>query len=116
MTLADYRKKRGEPLVEEHEAAEEHGSHPGAIEYAQIGAILAVITGVEVGAYYIDMSHSLLVAILVVLSVTKFTMVVLWFMHLRFDSRLFSTLFITGLFAALILFTVIIAVLRGKFV
>ncbi len=115
MTLADYRKKRGEPLTTD-EHAEDHGSHPGALEYIQIGAILSIITAIEVGIYYIDMSHNLLVAILIVLSVTKFTMVVAWFMHLKFDNRLFSTLFVTGLFGAMIIFAIAIALLHGSFV
>lgn len=115
MTLADYRKKRGEPLTDEH-AEESHGSHPSAIEYIQIGAILTIITAIEVGLYYVDMSHNLLVAILVVLSVTKFGLVVAWFMHLRFDPSLFSILFATGLFGAMILFIIVMAIEHGKFV
>lgn len=115
MTLADYRKKRGEPLPEEH-AEEAHGAHPSAMEYLQIGAVLTIITAIEVGLYYIDMSHNLLVALLVVLSVTKFCLVVMWFMHLRFDNKLFSTLFATGLGGALILFTIVLAAEHGKFV
>ena len=115
MTLAEYRKKRGEPLTTE-EHAEEHGSHPSALQYIQIGAILTIITAVEVGLYYIDMSHNLLVSILVVLSITKFALVVAWFMHLRFDPSLFTILFCTGLFGALILFIVVMAMFHGKFV
>ena len=50
------------------------------------------------------------------MSLVKFTLVVLWFMHLRFDSRLFSTLFLLGLLTAAAVFTVVIAALRGKLV
>jgi cytochrome c oxidase subunit 4 len=115
MTLAEYRKKRGEPLIpEEGEAHAEH--HPGALEYMQIGLILAIITAVEVGIYYIDMDHNILVACLVVLSVVKFSFVVAWFMHLKFDSRIFTTAFITGLAAAFTVFTVVLAALHGKLV
>jgi cytochrome c oxidase subunit 4 len=115
MTLADYRKKRGEPLTTE-EHAEEHGKHPSALEYIQIGAILSIITAVEVALYYIDMSHNLLVAILVVLSISKFALVVAWFMHLRFDPSLFTILFATGLFGAMILFIIVMAIEHGSFV
>ena len=50
------------------------------------------------------------------LSLIKFTLVVAWFMHLRFDNKLFMTLFVTGLFTALIVFTVVLAVLHGQLV
>jgi cytochrome c oxidase subunit 4 len=116
MTLADYRRKRGEPVIPE-EAEEAHAEHhPAALEYIQIGLILTVITAIEVAIYYVDMSHNLLVAILIALSLIKFSMVVLWFMHLKFDSRLFSTMFLTGLFGALAVFTVVIAASHGKLV
>ena len=118
MTLAEYRKKRGEPVVDEH-AEEQHGeggNHPTAMEYVQIGLILAVITAIEVGIYYIDMDHTLLVFFLVIFSIAKFVLVVLWFMHLRFDSRLFQVLFCTGLIGTMILFAVVIAAQRGQLV
>ncbi|MEX0682988.1 MAG: cytochrome C oxidase subunit IV family protein [Dehalococcoidia bacterium] len=114
MTLADYRRDRGEPVVAAEEAHAEH--HPGPMEYIQIGAILTFITAVEVGIYYIDMSHTLLVLILMVLSVTKFSMVVLWFMHLKFDNRLFSVFFVGGMALTLVVFAVAIAALRGQLV
>jgi cytochrome c oxidase subunit IV len=118
MTLADYRKRRGEPVLDEH-AEEVHGegaNHPTAIEYLQIGLILAVITAVEVALYYLDLDYTLLVTLLVILSLAKFLFVVLWFMHLRFDSRLFQVLFATGLIGTMILFAVVLAVTEGKFV
>ena len=117
MTLADYRKQRGEPLFEEHAGSPAHAEHhPSAGQYLQIGVILFVITAIEVGIYYVDMSHDLLVALLVGLSITKFTLVVLWFMHLKFDGRLFRWLFALGLGAALVLFTVVLAVEHGGLV
>lgn len=115
MTLAELRKRRGEAIEPAHEEAHaEH--HPGALEYIQIGLILGVITAVEVALYYVDMDHTLLVVILVLLSIAKFSLVVLWFMHLKFDNKLFSTLFATGLFGTMILFAIVLAAERGKFV
>jgi cytochrome c oxidase subunit 4 len=35
-------------------------------------------------------------------------MVVLWFMHLRFDSRLFRRLFVTGIVLALFVYTIVL--------
>jgi cytochrome c oxidase subunit 4 len=116
MTLADYRAKRGEPLIKEEEEHAHADHHPNALEYAQIGLILAVITAAEVGLYYIDMDHSLLVAVLIMLSIAKFAMVVLWFMHLKFDANVFSVLFVSGMALTFAVFIVVIAAQRGHLV
>jgi len=117
MTLAELRKKTGGPVAADVSAAAEHGpKHPGAWEYIQIGVVLAVITMGEVAIYYTDIAHSLLVTIIVVLGVLKFSLVVLWFMHLKFDNRLFSTMFLMGLIAAMAVFAVVVATLGGGLV
>lgn len=115
MTLAEYRKEHGEPPLDHkvHLGAHEH---PGAMEYAQIGGILAIITALEVGLYYINMAHSLLVTILIIMSFAKFSLVVMWFMHLRFDNRLFSIFFVGGMALTFSIFAVVIAALRGQLV
>lgn len=108
MTLADYRKQ----TAEAEGAHEEHGQgHPTALQYAQIGAILFIITAVEVALYYIDFDHNLLVTVLIVLSAAKFIAVVGWFMHLKFDNTLFSTLFVSGFLLAFSIFVVVLATL-----
>jgi len=112
MTLAEYRKKRGEPLISED--AEHDEKHPSALEYVQIGVILAIVTAVEVALYYLDLDFTLLVTLLCMLSVVKFGMVVLWFMHLKFDASLFAILFGSGLALAFAAFVVIVAVERGS--
>jgi len=76
----------------------EHG-HPSAQKYIAIGVILAVITAVEVAVYYLDIGP-LLSPILLILSAVKFSMVVMYFMHLKFDSRLFSSFFVGGMILA----------------
>ena len=115
MTLADYRKIRPEDL-EAKEAETGAHAHPSALEYVQIGIVLAIITAIEVGLYYLDISHNLLVVLLIGLSALKFSLVVLWFMHLRFDNRLFSQFFILGFLLALSVFMVAVATLHGKLV
>ena len=77
-----------------------HEEHPGEPTYIRIAIILAVITAVEVAVYYIDILSSLLVPILGVLSVTKFVMVVGYFMHLKFDDRRLTWIFVSGLVIA----------------
>jgi cytochrome c oxidase subunit 4 len=115
MTLADYRKIRPEDQEAKETETGEH-AHPSALEYIQIGIILAIITSIEVGIYYLNLAHNLLVVLLICLSALKFSLVVLWFMHLKFDNRLFSQFFILGFLLALSVFMVAVATLHGKLV
>ncbi len=117
MTLADYRKQRGAEARPE-AAKEAHGGegHPSAFEYAQIGIVLAIITAAEVALYYVDLGRDALVGLLMALSALKFALVVLWFMHLKFDNRLFSTLFVAGIVLAIAIFTVALSTVGGQLV
>ncbi len=74
--------------------------HPTDLQYVKVALILAAITLAEVLVYYVESLEGLLVPILLVMSILKFALVVLWFMHLRFDSRIFRRLFFTGLVLA----------------
>jgi cytochrome c oxidase subunit 4 len=82
--------------------------HPGPRQYVGVAVILAVITLAEVGLYYMSMPDGLLIALLLFFSILKFAMVALWFMHLRFDSRLFSRLFVTGIILAVSVYAIIL--------
>jgi cytochrome c oxidase subunit 4 len=78
-------------------------AHPTAKLYIIIAVFLTAITAVEVAIYYIPFiknSLPILATLLVVLAVVKFVLVVGWYMHLRFDNKLFSWLFVGGLIAA----------------
>jgi cytochrome c oxidase subunit IV len=61
--------------------------------YALIGVILAIITAVEVAIFYIEALESVLVPLLVILSAGKFFLVVLYYMHLKFDHAVFGRVF-----------------------
>ena len=76
------------------------GHHPGWRVYAQIAAILTVITAIEVATYYIDIG-SMLVWVLLILSALKFGIVIGYYMHLKFDNRLYTYLFMFGVVTAL---------------
>ena len=71
--------------------------HPNARRYVEIALILAVLTAIEVAVYYQPSLSKALIPILLTLSAIKFALVVLWYMHLKFDNRLFSMLFSLGL-------------------
>ncbi|MBI1886555.1 MAG: cytochrome C oxidase subunit IV family protein [Chloroflexi bacterium] len=121
MTLAEIRGTKEPKKREEAPAAAVHHApgeqvHPGPLEYVQIGAALAIVTGMEVGIYYLDIVRWLLISVLLVLSTIKFSLVVLWFMHLKFDNRLFTWFFVGGLALATILFVVVLSSLRAGLV
>ncbi len=83
--------------------------HPSELEYIKVALVLALITAAEVAVYYVKSLEGLLVPILVVFSTIKFSLVVLWFMHLRFDSRLFRRLFVTGILLAFFCFVIVLS-------
>ena len=116
MTLADYRKKRGEPLIREDADGAHEETHPSALEYVQIGVILAIITAVEVALYYVELAQGVLAGLLLALSALKFVVVALWFMHLRFDNQLFTMLFAGGIALAVALLAVVLATLGASLV
>ena len=81
-----------------HEPDDWHGLTD--LGYVQVAVALAIITGMEVYASYSDWLGGAFLPILLVLMIVKFFSVVLFFMHLRFDSKIFSALFYAGLFLA----------------
>ena len=72
-----------------------HGHHPTAKLYVMIGVILTIITAVEVSAYYIPAweTSAIYVPSMLFLSAVKFITVVMFYMHLKYDHRLFRALF-----------------------
>jgi cytochrome c oxidase subunit 4 len=79
-----------------------HGRpHPSDRSYVGIAFLLAVITAAEVASFYVeDTLGAFLVPVLLVMMVVKFALVAGWFMHLRFDSNLFTRLFVSGILLA----------------
>ncbi|MDQ4006332.1 MAG: cytochrome C oxidase subunit IV family protein, partial [Actinomycetota bacterium] len=73
-------------------------AHPGPRQYVVVALVLAVLTAIEVGLFYMDfIPNPVNTGALIVLMILKFAIVALWFMHLRFDSRVYRRLFITGI-------------------
>ena len=72
-------------------------AHPGARQYITIAAILGIITALEVAVYYAGPLRPILPPTLIALSALKFAMVVMFYMHLKFDHRIFTALFLFGL-------------------
>ena len=91
------------PVVEEH--------HPSPMTYFTVAMILSVITAIEVVVFYFTWLGKGIIPILAILSGAKFALVAMFYMHLKYDSKLFSWMFVGGFvlailvtFALLILF------------
>ena len=92
-----------------HTAPTKERAHPTPARYAAMALIRAVITVVEVAIVYMEFLRPVLIPLLLVLSATKFAMVAMFFMHLRFDDRLFSILFVGGLLLACLVIMALMA-------
>ena len=86
-----------------------HGQH-GATDkqYIIIALILAAITAAEVTLTYIDVGWLFLPA-LIIMMCAKFLTVVSYFMHLKFDNKVFSFLFYMGLLLAVGVYAIALA-------
>ena len=79
-------------------------AHPTWSTYWKVATILTLITVVEVWIYYIPsfVASKLFVPVLLVLSAAKFAIVVMFYMHLKYDHKLFRALFTGPLIIAMI--------------
>lgn len=74
-------------------------------QYVIIALLLAVLTALEVASTEIDGLGPFLIPALLVMMAVKFFIVISYFMHLKFDNKLFSMMFYLGLFGAIILYS-----------
>ncbi len=75
-------------------------AHPSVGIYIRIAVVLGVLTALEVAAYTQEWLGELMVPVLLGLAAAKFVLVVSFYMHLRFDNRLFTAVFGFGLLVA----------------
>ena len=88
-----------------------HAEHKPNSYYIRVALILAVLTAAETSTYWIDLGALFMPALLIMM-VIKFFMVVMLFMHLKFDNKLFGVLFYAGLFLAVFVYVVALATFR----
>jgi cytochrome c oxidase subunit IV len=87
-----------------------HAGHPDEKTYVKIALILAALTAAEVATYPAeDALGSLVIPILLVLMTIKFWYVASYFMHLKFDGRLFSTVFVAGIVTAMFCYSIMLS-------
>jgi cytochrome c oxidase subunit 4 len=88
--------------------------HASIGTYVKVAAILSVITALEFAVIYIRRLTPILIPLLLTLSMGKFAMVVMYFMHLRYDSRPLTFLFVAPLILAVGL-AIALMTLHGDF-
>jgi cytochrome c oxidase subunit 4 len=78
-----------------HDSKSPAHTHPTGATYLKVAVILTLITVIEVWAYYIPafVAHPLYNPSLILMSAAKFAIVVLFYMHLKYDHKLFKALF-----------------------
>ena len=103
--------KTGLPNATGDHAGDAHSAvseHPSPREYVRIGLILVVLTAIEVALSYSDMRTAFRIPALLGLAFLKFVLVVMWFMHLKFDDRRYARFFVMGLALAFTLFLILL--------
>jgi cytochrome c oxidase subunit 4 len=88
--------------------------HASIRTYLIVAGILTVVTALEFGVIYVRRLAPILVPLLLTLSIGKFALVVMFFMHLRYDSRVLTFLFVAPLVLAALL-AVAVMTLTGEF-
>jgi len=87
------------------------GAHATVRTYLKVALVLTGVTILEVGSIYIRQLTPIIVPLLLAMSAAKFALVVLFYMHLRYDSRVLTFVFVgplilaTGLAVALMTLT-----------
>ncbi len=106
----EHQPNHSDPAATTPEAHGEEQHHPGWSTYWKVALILTLITVAEVWAYYIPsfVASRAFVPSLLIMSAVKFVIVVAFYMHLKYDHKLFRALF-TGplLIAALTLLSLL---------
>jgi cytochrome c oxidase subunit 4 len=94
--------------------AHPQAEHASTRIYVFVAAILTVITALEFAVLYIRALTPILVPLLLVMSAAKFVLVVMFFMHLRYDTRALWMLFAGALVVAIGL-VIALTTLTGDF-
>ena len=83
--------------VDDHSHAKDDGHHvPTDGYFIRVALWLALLTALETSTYWIHLG-AFATPLLLIMMTVKFFMIVMIFMHLKFDNKLFSLLFYIGL-------------------
>ena len=96
-------------MTDTHEAMDLQAPHVKWTKYVTVAVVLAVITALEIG---LALGHflppELTTVILIGFTLTKAALVMLFYMHLKYDSRWYSIVLIFPLFMVVVLFIIVL--------
>jgi len=96
-------------MTETHEARDLQAPHVKWTKYVTVAVVLAVITGVEV---FLALSHvlpaQLTTVLLIAFTLSKAALVMLFYMHLKYDTRWYSLVLVFPLFMVVVLFVIVL--------
>ena len=72
--------------------------------YLIVGGFLIVLTAMEITVSYIHALRPVMVPLLIVLALAKFSLIALFFMHLRYEKWMLNTMFGFPLVVAMVVF------------
>ena len=87
-------------VADQQSAEAAHTGHPTPATYFKVAMALSILTAIEVGIFYVTQIGYAIIPVLAILSIGKFALVVMYYMHLKFDSKIFSGMFFFGMFVA----------------
>jgi cytochrome c oxidase subunit IV len=84
--------------------------HASVQTYIRVAVVLAILTCIEIGALYVPgLPKHILVTLILVFGTMKFALVVAFFMHLRYDNKILTMLFVGPLLIATIIILALMA-------
>lgn len=98
-------------MTDTHEAKDLQAPHIKWPKYVAVAVVLAVITAIELGLALPKpplLPQELITALLIGLTLAKAALVMLFYMHLKYDTKWYSLVLIFPLFMVVILFGVVL--------
>jgi caa(3)-type oxidase subunit IV len=96
-------------MTETREVKDLQAPHVKWTKYVTVAVVMAVITAVEI---FLALSHilpaPLTIALLVALTLSKAALVMLFYMHLKYDTRWYTLALVFPLFMVVVLFLVVL--------
>ena len=77
-------------------------NHPEPITYFKVAMALVALTALEVVVFYFEWLGYAIIPVMAILSIGKFGIVVMYYMHLKFDEKLLTYVFMAGLILAVV--------------
>jgi caa(3)-type oxidase subunit IV len=78
--------------------------HISGTLYLIVGAFLILLTAMEVTVSYVHALRPVMVPLLIVLAIAKFSLIAMFFMHLRYEKWALNTMFLFPLTIAIAVF------------